>query len=36
MERIELHTNWTNTVQEVHTLSLPELADARQRPALAR
>ena len=28
MERIELHTNWTNTVQEVHILPLPELADA--------
>jgi hypothetical protein len=34
MERIELHTNWTNTVQEVHTLSLPELADARLRQKL--
>ena len=31
MERIELHTNWTNTVQDVHTLALPELADARRR-----
>jgi type II restriction/modification system DNA methylase subunit YeeA len=34
MERIELHTNWTNTVQEVHTLALPELADARLRQKL--
>ena len=35
MERIELHTNWTNTVQEVHTLSLPELAtrDGGRMPA---
>ena len=29
MERIELHTNSINTVQEVHTLSLLELEDAR-------
>jgi type II restriction/modification system DNA methylase subunit YeeA len=36
MERIELHTNWTNTVQEVHTLSLPELADARRRQILKK
>lgn len=34
MERIELHTNWTNTVQEVHTLALEELADARLRQKL--
>jgi hypothetical protein len=34
MERIELHTNWTNTVQEVHTLSLPELEDARRRQSV--
>ena len=34
MDRIELHTNWTNTVQEVHTLALEELADARQRQKL--
>ena len=36
MERIELHTNWTNTVQDVHTLSLPELADARRRQLLKK
>jgi hypothetical protein len=36
MERIELHTNWTNTVQQVHTLALPELADARRRQLLKR
>jgi hypothetical protein len=36
MERIELHTNWTNTVQEVHTLSLPELNDARRRQLLKK
>jgi type II restriction/modification system DNA methylase subunit YeeA len=36
MERIELHTNWTNTVQEVHTLTLPELADARRRQLLKK
>ena len=34
MYRIELHTNWTNTVQQVHTLALEELADARQRQKL--
>jgi hypothetical protein len=36
MERIELHTNWTNTIQEVHTLALPELADARRRQILKK
>jgi type II restriction/modification system DNA methylase subunit YeeA len=36
MERIELHTNWTNTVQEVHTISLPELEDARRRQLLKK
>ena len=34
MERIEVHTNWTNTVQEVHTILLPELTDARRRQLL--
>jgi type II restriction/modification system DNA methylase subunit YeeA len=34
MYRIELHTNWTNTVQQVHTLTLEELADARLRQKL--
>ena len=34
MYRIELHTNWTNTVQQVHTLVLEELADARLRQKL--
>ena len=34
MERIELHTNWTNTVHEVHTLTLEQLADARLRQKL--
>ncbi len=36
MERIELHTNWTNTVQDVHTFSLPELADAGRRQFLKK
>jgi hypothetical protein len=36
MERIELHTNWTNTVQQVHTLTLPELEDARRRQLLKK
>ena len=34
MYRIELHTNWTNTVHEVHTLPLEGLADARLRQKL--
>lgn len=34
MYQIELHTNWTNTVQQVHRLQLEELADARQRQKL--
>ena len=34
MYQIELHTNWTNTVQEVHRLRLEELADARLRQKL--
>jgi hypothetical protein len=29
MRRIELHTNWTNMVQEKHVLELEQLADAR-------
>jgi len=36
MERIELHTNWTNTVQQVHILPLPELNDARRRQLLKK
>lgn len=36
MDRIELHTNWTNTVQEVHTLTLPQLQDARRRQILKK
>ena len=32
MRRIEIHTNWTNMVQETHTLELDELADPRLRP----
>ena len=29
MRRIEIHTNWTNMVQETHALELDELADPR-------
>lgn len=34
MERIRIHTNWTNTVQEVHEIALEELADSRKRDLL--
>jgi hypothetical protein len=34
MERFRIHTNWTNTVQQVHELHLEELADARRRQLL--
>lgn len=34
MRRIELHTNWTNMVQEKHVLELDELADVRLRQKL--
>ncbi len=34
MDVIEIHTNWTNTVQKVHTLRLPDLADAANRDLL--
>ena len=34
MDVIEIHTNWTNTVQEIHTLRLPDLADAANRDLL--
>ncbi len=34
MRRIEIHTNWTNMVQETHTLALDDLADARLRQKL--
>lgn len=27
MDRIQIHTNWTNTIQRVHKVSLDELAD---------
>jgi hypothetical protein len=36
MERIELHTNWTNMVQEVHVLTFDDLLDARRRSLLKR
>ena len=34
MDRIQLHTNWTNTVQQVHDIALEELADAAKRDLL--
>ena len=34
MERIVIHTNWTNTVQKVHELTLPDLMDAANRDRL--
>jgi len=34
MDRIILHTNWTNTISEVHTISLEELRDAGKRELL--
>lgn len=34
MDRIRIHTNWTNTVQKVYTLSLDDLLDAAKRELL--
>lgn len=34
MDRIRIHTNWTNTVQKVYTLSLDDLLDAAKRDLL--
>lgn len=34
MERIRIHTNWTNTVQQVHEIALHDLADAGKRDLL--
>lgn len=34
MERIRVHTNWTNTVQQVHEIKLEDLADAAKRELL--
>ncbi len=34
MDRIRIHTNWTNTVQEVHEFSLEDLIDAGKRQKL--
>jgi type II restriction/modification system DNA methylase subunit YeeA len=34
MKRIRIHTNWTNTVQQVHEIALEELADAGNRDLL--
>ena len=34
MERIVIHTNWTNTVSEVHSITLEELRDANKRDLL--
>ena len=35
MDRIVIHTNWTNTVQEVTTLTLDDLLDGAKRDLLA-
>lgn len=34
MDRIIIHTNWTNTVSEVHSITLEELRDAKKRDLL--
>jgi type II restriction/modification system DNA methylase subunit YeeA len=34
MDRIRIHTNWTNTVQKVHTIQLADLTDAANRDLL--
>ncbi|MCG8558617.1 MAG: class I SAM-dependent DNA methyltransferase [Hyphomicrobiales bacterium] len=34
MERFIIHTNWTNTVQEIHDIQLEELLDGRRRQLL--
>lgn len=36
MDRIRIHTNWTNTVQEVHDFTLEDLIDGDKREALKR
>ncbi len=36
MDRIRIHTNWTNTVQEVHEFTLEQLVDAGTRDRLAQ
>ncbi len=33
-DRIEIHTNWNNTVQETHHIALEDLRDARKRDLL--
>ncbi|WP_412073059.1 class I SAM-dependent DNA methyltransferase [Tritonibacter mobilis] len=34
MTRIRIHTNWTNTVQQVHEITTPDLLDASKRDLL--
>lgn len=34
MERFIIHTNWTNTVEEIHEIELEELLDGRRRQLL--
>ncbi len=34
MDRIRIHTNWTNTVQQTHTIALEDLTDAATRDKL--
>jgi type II restriction/modification system DNA methylase subunit YeeA len=34
MARVRIHTNWTNTVQQVHEIAIEELADGKKRDLL--
>ncbi|TAY73535.1 class I SAM-dependent DNA methyltransferase [Rhizobium ruizarguesonis] len=34
MDRIRIHTNWTNTVQQIHEIALEDLVDASKRSIL--
>jgi hypothetical protein len=34
MERFRVHTNWTNTVQQVHEYTIEDLADGAKRAIL--
>ena len=36
MEKIEIHTNWTNMVQETHVIGFDDLIDGRRRTLLKR
>ncbi len=34
IDSIEIHTNWTNTVRQIHRITLDDLADAKERQKL--